>query len=325
MAGILPLGGLAVTTASLVSWALVLFLLPGTTSGLAPADSAAPVSSGPSSGTGLSEDDSTLDFYKRLYDFGLGKRAYSYVSEYKRLPVYNFGLGKRADRMYSFGLGKRDKSLGRTYSFGIGKRDWEDDEDDMTGEEADENGVGADDGSWEEGEVEWGPEETKRARQMYSFGLGKRARQMYGFGLGKRARTYSFGVGKRYPRYGFGLGKRADEEEEDVEEGEGGAEVAKRRDHRFSFGLGKREVSGQEEEGKRGGYYDFGIGKRAGDGGRVRSSGQGSSFGRAGRRTYSFGLGKRLPMYDFGLGKRSEAPVATETNVAAEGESSGKH
>lgn len=29
------------------------------------------------------------------YDFGLGKRAYSYVSEYKRLPVYNFGLGKR--------------------------------------------------------------------------------------------------------------------------------------------------------------------------------------------------------------------------------------
>lgn len=49
---------------------------------------------------------------KRLYDFGLGKRAaYSYVSEYKRLPVYNFGLGKRDPnhRMYSFGLGKRDR------------------------------------------------------------------------------------------------------------------------------------------------------------------------------------------------------------------------
>lgn len=49
---------------------------------------------------------------KRLYDFGLGKRAaYSYVSEYKRLPVYNFGLGKRDanQRMYSFGLGKRDR------------------------------------------------------------------------------------------------------------------------------------------------------------------------------------------------------------------------
>lgn len=49
---------------------------------------------------------------KRMYDFGLGKRAaYSYVSEYKRLPVYNFGLGKRdgGHRMYSFGLGKRDR------------------------------------------------------------------------------------------------------------------------------------------------------------------------------------------------------------------------
>lgn len=50
---------------------------------------------------------------KRLYDFGLGKRAaYSYVSEYKRLPVYNFGLGKRdPNRMYSFGLGKRDRCV----------------------------------------------------------------------------------------------------------------------------------------------------------------------------------------------------------------------
>lgn len=28
-------------------------------------------------------------------DIDMGKRAYSYVSEYKRLPVYNFGLGKR--------------------------------------------------------------------------------------------------------------------------------------------------------------------------------------------------------------------------------------
>lgn len=41
------------------------------------------------------------------YDFGLGKkRAYTYVSEYKRLPVYNFGLGKRSPA-YEFGLGKR--------------------------------------------------------------------------------------------------------------------------------------------------------------------------------------------------------------------------
>lgn len=35
------------------------------------------------------------------YDFGLGKRAYSYVSEYKRLPVYNFGLGKRLANIVS--------------------------------------------------------------------------------------------------------------------------------------------------------------------------------------------------------------------------------
>lgn len=54
------------------------------------------------------------------------KRAYAYVSEYKRLPVYNFGLGKRwADnnddkrsRQFSFGIGKRP----RDYRFGIGKR-----------------------------------------------------------------------------------------------------------------------------------------------------------------------------------------------------------
>ena len=75
-------------------------------------------------------DNSDLELVKRLYDFGLGKRAYSYVSEFKRLPVYNFGLGKR-NKMYGFGLGKRD---GRMYSFGLGKRDYdyygEEDEDD---------------------------------------------------------------------------------------------------------------------------------------------------------------------------------------------------
>lgn len=30
-----------------------------------------------------------------VYDEPAEKRAYTYVSEYKRLPVYNFGLGKR--------------------------------------------------------------------------------------------------------------------------------------------------------------------------------------------------------------------------------------
>lgn len=159
------------------------------------------------------------------YDFGLGKRAYSYVSEYKRLPVYNFGLGKRS-RPYSFGLGKRsvdddqsdeefpndldeaalaelleqydeagyESKRARPYSFGLGKRF----ADDETSEE-------------------------KRAR-MYDFGLGKRL-PLYNFGLGKRAKSYNFGLGKRLSsKFNFGLGKR------------------QRDMHRFSFGLGKRSV-----------------------------------------------------------------------------------
>ncbi|OXU25611.1 hypothetical protein TSAR_012395, partial [Trichomalopsis sarcophagae] len=52
-----------------------------------------------------------------------GKRAYTYRSEYKRLPIYQFGLGKRwvddkRSQPFSFGLGKRT----RPYSFGLGKR-----------------------------------------------------------------------------------------------------------------------------------------------------------------------------------------------------------
>ncbi|XP_041969815.1 helicostatins [Aricia agestis] len=160
------------------------------------------------------------------YDFGLGKRAYSYVSEYKRLPVYNFGLGKRS-RPYSFGLGKRsadddvtdevaidvDAALNddidtyddtpgfevkraRPYSFGLGKRFDND-------------------------------EQEKRAR-MYDFGLGKRP-YLYNFGLGKRARQYDFGLGKRYSKFNFGLGKR----QRDL--------------HRFSFGLGKRSPADDDD------------------------------------------------------------------------------
>lgn len=60
------------------------------------------------------------------YDEPSEKRAYAYISEYKRLPLYNFGIGKRwADnsddkrtRPFSFGIGKRL----RDYRFGIGKR-----------------------------------------------------------------------------------------------------------------------------------------------------------------------------------------------------------
>ncbi|KAI8440697.1 hypothetical protein MSG28_009048 [Choristoneura fumiferana] len=161
------------------------------------------------------------------YSSGIGKRAYSYVSEYKRLPVYNFGLGKRS-RLYSFGLGKRsiteedqseedmnneidqealdelidqyedtpvyEEKRARPYSFGLGKRFAEDE-----------------------------PAEEKR--RMYDFGLGKRL-PLYNFGLGKRgARNYDFGLGKRYSsKFNFGLGKR----ERDM--------------HRFNFGLGKRSA-----------------------------------------------------------------------------------
>ncbi|CAG5057897.1 unnamed protein product [Parnassius apollo] len=166
------------------------------------------------------------------YDFGLGKRAYSYVSEYKRLPVYNFGLGKRS-QLYSFGLGKRsvdgDQSSddfmsdvdhanvpelfdqyddapvyevkrARPYSFGLGKR---------LAEDSEEN-------------------EDKRAR-IYDFGLGKRP-YLYNFGLGKRARSYNFGLGKRLSKFNFELGKR------------------QRDMHRFSFGLGKRSSDAIDSE-----------------------------------------------------------------------------
>ena len=118
---------------------------------------------------------------KRLYDFGIGKRAYTYVSQYKRLPVYNFGLGKRAadaKNMYSFGLGKRDATH---Y------------ENSQAEEAADELDV------------------EKRARGGYDFGLGKRVAGSYNynFGLGKKAiPQYSFGLGKRLGYYNFGLGKR---------------------------------------------------------------------------------------------------------------------
>ncbi|XP_063831855.1 helicostatins [Ostrinia nubilalis] len=143
------------------------------------------------------------------YDFGLGKRAYSYVSEYKRLPVYNFGLGKRS-RLYSFGLGKRSVEDQPAEDFGS---------EDQLAELFDQ---------YEDSPVY----EEKRARP-YSFGLGKRfvddeteekRARMYDFGLGKRLPLYNFGLGKRARSYNFGLGKR------------------QRDMHRFNFGLGKRSA-----------------------------------------------------------------------------------
>ena len=313
-------------------------------------------------------ENSDLEFVKRLYDFGLGKRAYSYVSEYKRLPVYNFGLGKRS-KMYGFGLGKRD---GRMYSFGLGKRDY-----DYYGEEDEDDQHASGDEDIEESDV--GDLVDKRDR-LYSFGLGKRARpysfglgkrspsgvqRLYGFGLGKRGgnlysfglgkrgegRLYSFGLGKRPvnsgrssgSRFNFGLGKRS--EDIDLRElEEKFAEEEKRypQEHRFSFGLGKREVAPSELEAvkneekdsasvhdksnntsdlhsgeriKRSLHYPFGIRKQESPYDLNSASSLNSEendditpeeFSRMVRRPFSFGLGKRIPMYDFGIGKRSE-------------------
>nr|QKV51349.1 allatostatin [Schistocerca nitens] len=210
-----------------------------------------------SAGAAALDADSEYDLYKRLYDFGVGKRAYTYVSEYKRLPVYNFGLGKRATgaaSLYSFGLGKRGP---RTYSFGLGKRGDDEPNDyseqelfadvDGDGEDALPVAVEADERELPEGAEEETPgvftDLVDKRGRLYSFGLGKRARP-YSFGLGKRAgpaasRLYSFGLGKREGRmYSFGLGKRPLY---------GG-------DRRFSFGLGKRAPAEHR--------FSFGLGKR---------------------------------------------------------------
>ena len=141
---------------------------------------------------------------KRLYDFGLGKRAaYTYLSEYKRLPIYNFGLGKRADDSLYFGKKLTDMDL-----------------------EYEEDGV---------------KDDFKRMKQ-YSFGLGKRLPlKTYSFGLGKRANyddseayfNDGFDEDKRSNnghRFSFGLGKRDGAKQE----------LPGRRSMQYNFGLGKR-------------------------------------------------------------------------------------
>ena len=141
------------------------------------------------------------------------KRAYTYVSEYKRLPVYNFGIGKRwidnsddkRGRQYSFGLGKRTKQ----YSFGLGKRN-----------ESPDYPVRMNMDYVPLGSLSFHSQENlddlieeKRGRQPYSFGLGKRAVHM--------AADEAAGNGKRpnnllSQRYHFGLGKRMSDDEEDT-------------------------------------------------------------------------------------------------------------
>ncbi|XP_017756762.1 PREDICTED: allatostatins [Eufriesea mexicana] len=137
------------------------------------------------------------------------KRAYTYVSEYKRLPVYNFGIGKRwidtsdnkRGREYSFGLGKRT----RQYSFGLGKRDNLDYPARLS--------------------LDYFPDSLASHSQetMDDFHEEKRGRQPYSFGLGKRAVHFNAGQPVGSPkmpnlltqRYHFGLGKRMPEDEED--------------------------------------------------------------------------------------------------------------
>lgn len=129
------------------------------------------------------------------------KRAYTYVSEYKRLPVYNFGIGKRwvdnndnkRGREYSFGLGKRS----RQYSFGLGKRDNSDYPDYLSLDNLPLHDL---------------LEEKRGNRQPYSFGLGKRAVHLgagQAIGSGKRPNDL---LGQRYH---FGLGKRMSEDDEE--------------------------------------------------------------------------------------------------------------
>ncbi|XP_014259755.1 allatostatins [Cimex lectularius] len=177
-------------------------------------------------GVNAETDKDLHDICKRLYDFGLGKRAaYSYVSEYKRLPVYNFGLGKRA-------AGEK------TYSFGLGKRDYDMDE---------------------EYDDEMRDDFNKRGRQ-YAFGLGKRLPKQYSFGLGKRpeGKMYSFGLGKR--------SQMAESDDYDsIENGRGMEEKRTKsgKDLRYMFGIGKRDVDEDERaRQERSMHYNFGLGKR---------------------------------------------------------------
>ncbi|XP_015429582.1 PREDICTED: allatostatins [Dufourea novaeangliae] len=118
-----------------------------------------------------------LQHYNSLDSIGFDdtlpeKRAYTYVSEYKRLPVYNFGIGKRwvdnnddkRGRQYSFGLGKRTKQ----YSFGLGKRN--DNVDYPLRMNLDYVPIGG--LGFHSQELQDDQLEEKRGMQPYSFGLG---------------------------------------------------------------------------------------------------------------------------------------------------------
>lgn len=156
-----------------------------------------------------------------VFDDPAEKRGYTYVSEYKRLPVYNFGLGKRwADgnsdkrgRPFSFGLGKRIKP----YSFGLGKRN--DNQFDYQPSMMNSDYLPLD--AYEKYLIrdEDNNElpnyiEEKRSNRLYNFGLGKRDWNVQSddtMPTGKRPNDMA---GQRYM---FGLGKRMMEEEDAIQ------------------------------------------------------------------------------------------------------------
>lgn len=143
------------------------------------------------------------------YDKPSEKRAYAYISEYKRLPLYNFGIGKRwidnsedkRTRPFSFGIGKRL----RDYRFGIGKRnngyrplsmDYFS-VDNMEGYHSREDNL--DDFI-----------DDKRGGQPFSFGIGKRGWKLATGEMAVSGRRPNDVVGSKYL---LGLGKELNEDE----------------------------------------------------------------------------------------------------------------
>ncbi|XP_050445536.1 allatostatin A [Cataglyphis hispanica] len=143
------------------------------------------------------------------YDKPSEKRAYAYISEYKRLPLYNFGIGKRwidnsedkRTRPFSFGIGKRL----RDYRFGIGKRnngyrplsmDYFS-VDNMEGYHSREDNL--DDFI-----------DDKRGGQPFSFGIGKRDWKLATGEIAVSGRRPNDVIG---PKYLLSLGKELSEDE----------------------------------------------------------------------------------------------------------------
>ncbi|XP_011501933.1 PREDICTED: allatostatins [Ceratosolen solmsi marchali] len=138
-----------------------------------------------------------------------GKRAYTYRSEFKRLPLYQFGLGKRwaqgiegkRTQPFSFGLGKRT----RQYSFGLGKRSNYEDSDDTS--------------RYGFGYIPNDQYDAYAQRNAFENYLEAKRTGGFNFGLGKREAEIN--DDEKLPaknlrdKYLFGLGKRLYEEDQD--------------------------------------------------------------------------------------------------------------